>query len=91
MTARTVAKHTGGEPDRLVPVTDTWARAARLTIPVPAIEGGIDWDDHLGMARRLVRSVADGRAATVEGRPDTLDEILGEFVTAVLAGEGLSG
>ncbi|MFJ1546584.1 alpha/beta fold hydrolase [Streptomyces sp. NPDC088246] len=93
MTVRTVAKHSGDEPDWLVPVTDTWARAAEIAIPVLAVNGGIDSDDHIGMARRLVRTVADGREATVEStahfpnmeRPDAFDEILGEFLKAVLA------
>ncbi|MFF8913185.1 alpha/beta fold hydrolase [Streptomyces sp. NPDC015032] len=99
MTVRTVAKHTGGEPDLRVPVTDTWTRAAGITVPVLAIEGGIDSDDHIGMGRRLVRIVADGRAATVEGaahfpnmeRPEVFDGILGEFLGAVLAREGATG
>ncbi|MFE5093885.1 alpha/beta fold hydrolase [Streptomyces sp. NPDC056638] len=85
MTARTVAEHNGDEPDWLVPVTDTWARAAKITIPVPAAKGGIDSEDRIGAARRLVRTVADGREATVEDtahyptveRPDAFDEILG--------------
>ncbi|MET9663433.1 alpha/beta fold hydrolase [Streptomyces sp. NPDC006510] len=95
MTAGTLAKHTGDEPDRLVPVPDTWARAARIEVPVLAIGGGIDSDDHLAMARRLARTVADGRTATVEGtahypnmeRPDVFGEILGEFLAAVFAPE----
>ncbi|MFB7185061.1 alpha/beta fold hydrolase [Streptomyces sp. NPDC056230] len=93
MTARTLAKHTGDEPDRRVPVPDTWARAARITIPVLAVIGGIDSDDHIGMPRRLVRTVADGRAAIVEGaahypnmeRPEAFDEILGGFLESVIA------
>ncbi|MFB6985519.1 MULTISPECIES: alpha/beta fold hydrolase [unclassified Streptomyces] len=93
MTARTLAKHTGDEPDRRVAVPDTWARAARITIPVLAVIGGIDSDDHIGMPRRLVRTVADGRAAIVEGaahypnmeRPEAFDEILGGFLESVIA------
>ncbi|MGW1101481.1 alpha/beta fold hydrolase [Streptomyces sp. NPDC002540] len=93
MTARTLAKHTGDEPDWRVPVPDTWARAARITIPVLAVIGGIDSDDHIGMPRRLVRTVADGRVAIVEGaahypnmeRPEAFDEILGGFLESVIA------
>ncbi|MDQ0943842.1 alpha/beta fold hydrolase [Streptomyces sp. V1I1] len=95
MTIRTIAKHTSTERDWSVPVTDTWARAAKITIPVLAINGGIDGDDLIGMAERLVHTVANGRAATVEGtahypnmeRPDAFNEILGDFVQALFAQE----
>ncbi|MFI0714427.1 alpha/beta fold hydrolase [Streptomyces inhibens] len=88
MTRRTVAKHTGVEPVHMVPVTDTWERAAKITVPVLAINGGVDSDDHIGMAERLVRTVANGRATTVEDtahypnmeRPDKFNEILGHFL-----------
>ncbi|MFI2352603.1 alpha/beta fold hydrolase [Streptomyces sp. NPDC019443] len=93
MTTRTIAKHTSTEHDWTVPVTDTWARAAKITIPVLAINGGIDGDDLIGMAERLVHTVANGRAATVEGtahypnmeRPDAFNEILEDFLRAVFA------
>ncbi|MEU2603511.1 alpha/beta fold hydrolase [Streptomyces albus] len=65
MVSRTVAKHTAGEPDHLVPVTDTWRRAARITVPVLALHGALDNSDHLAMAERLVATVPDGRSATV--------------------------
>ncbi|MFF8784427.1 alpha/beta fold hydrolase [Streptomyces sp. NPDC015125] len=95
MTRRTVAKHTGTEPVHLVPVTDTWERAAKITVPVLAVNGSIDSDDHIGMAERLVRSVANGRATAVEGtahypnmeRPDTFNEILGRFLRTTSARE----
>ncbi|MDT0455032.1 alpha/beta hydrolase [Streptomyces sp. DSM 41527] len=88
MTRRTVSKHTGTEPVLMVPVTDTWERAAKITVPVLAVNGGIDSDDHIGMAERLVHTVANGRATTVEGtahypnmeRPDTFNDILGRFL-----------
>ncbi|MEU2084825.1 alpha/beta fold hydrolase [Streptomyces albus] len=65
MVSRTVAKHTAGEPDHLVPVPDTWRRAARITVPVLALHGALDNSDHLAMAERLVATVPDGRSATV--------------------------
>ncbi|MEU9112350.1 alpha/beta hydrolase [Streptomyces sp. NPDC048483] len=93
MTWRTVAKHTGTEPMHMVPVTDTWERAAKMTVPVLAINGGIDSDDHIDMAERLVRTVAGGRATTVAAtahypnmeRPDAFNEILGNFLRAASA------
>ncbi|MEV7927168.1 alpha/beta hydrolase [Kitasatospora sp. NPDC088264] len=96
MTRRTLAKHTPTEPDHQVPVTDTWARAAKIGVPVLAINGGIDSDDHLGMAERLVRSVADGRTATVDGTghypnmecPDAFNELLDDFLRTLPVHEG---
>ncbi|MFE7396995.1 hypothetical protein [Streptomyces sp. NPDC057557] len=51
MTVRTVAEHNGDEP-WLVPVPDTWARAAKITIPVQAAEGGIDSGEQIGQGHR---------------------------------------
>lgn len=92
---RTITKHTADEPVWSVPVTGTWERARGITVPVLAVNGGLDSDDHIGMAERLVRTVADGRAATVEGtahypnmeRPDAFDAILRDFLQAVLREE----
>ncbi|MFE0177952.1 alpha/beta fold hydrolase [Streptomyces sp. NPDC059002] len=88
MTANTVAKHTGAVPAELLPVADTWARAAQLTLPAFAINGGVDSADCIGMAERLVHSIPGGRAVTVDGvahypnmeRPGTFNEILGGFL-----------
>ncbi|WP_432097492.1 alpha/beta fold hydrolase [Streptomyces sp. bgisy100] len=88
MTVRTVAKHAGATRDWQVPVADTWARASRIAVPVLAVHGDLDADDHIGMAERLIRAVADGRAVTVEGaahypgmeRPDAFNEILAAFL-----------
>ncbi|WP_104532031.1 alpha/beta fold hydrolase [Streptomyces natalensis] len=96
MTRRTVAKHTSAEPDHRVPVADTWERAAKITVPVLAINGGIDSDDHIGMAERLVHTVANGRVTTIEAtahypnmeRPDTFNEILRDFVRTISAQNG---
>ncbi|MFF4378398.1 alpha/beta fold hydrolase [Kitasatospora sp. NPDC001547] len=67
MTRHTVAKHTPDEPQYLVPVTDTWKRLTGITVPLLAINGGIDSVDHIGLAERVCRTVVDGRAVTVEG------------------------
>ncbi|MGW4667540.1 alpha/beta fold hydrolase [Streptosporangium sandarakinum] len=93
MTMRTVAKHTGAERDWQVPVTGTWERAEKVTVPVLAVSGGLDSSDHIDMAGRLARTVADGREATVDGtahypnmeRPDAFNEILEDFLRAVPA------
>ncbi|MFE4971435.1 alpha/beta fold hydrolase [Kitasatospora sp. NPDC056651] len=67
MTRNTIAKHTPDEPRHQVPVADTWKRLAGITVPLLAINGGGDSVDHVGMAERVARTVADGRVATVEG------------------------
>lgn len=67
MTRNTVAKHTPDEPRYLVPVTDTWKRLTGITVPLLAINGGIDSVNHIDLAERVVRTVVDGRAVTVEG------------------------
>ncbi|MFJ2193551.1 alpha/beta fold hydrolase [Kitasatospora sp. NPDC087861] len=93
MTRRTITKHAPDEPDHQVPVTDTWERAATITVPVLAINGGLDSADHIGAAERLVGIVADGRATTVEGtghypnmeRPEVFNGILGDFLRTVSA------
>jgi pimeloyl-ACP methyl ester carboxylesterase len=88
MALGTISKHTVDEVDLLVPVTDTWERAKSIAVPVLAVHGGIDSDDHIRMAERLVRGVADGRSTTIDGtahypnieRPELYNEIVGEFV-----------
>ena len=79
------------EPDLLVPVRDTWARAAGIGVPVLAVHGSADSPDHIGMADRLAGTVADGRAVSVDGaahypnmeRPGVFDEILADFLRAL--------
>jgi pimeloyl-ACP methyl ester carboxylesterase len=91
MARRTMTKHTGGEPDWLVPVPDTWARAGKITVPLLAVNGGLDAADHIGMAERLAGTVVHGRATTIEGtahyppmeRPGAFNEILTEFLRAL--------
>ena len=88
MALGTLRKHTADEPDLRVPVTDTWERAAGIGVPVLAVHGGGDSEDHLRMAERLVRTVADGRSVTLEGpghypnmeRPDAFDAIVADFL-----------
>jgi pimeloyl-ACP methyl ester carboxylesterase len=88
MAKGTMSKHTLGEPDWLVPVRDTWARAAGIDVPVLAINGSIDSPDNVGMAERLVGTVKNGRATSVDGtahypnmeRPDVFNEILEDFL-----------
>ncbi|MGV9314942.1 alpha/beta fold hydrolase [Streptomyces sp. NPDC003691] len=85
---RTLGKHRAGEPVAMVPVPRTWERLSGITVPVLAVNGALDSEDHLRMAGRLVREVADGRTALVEGaahypnmeRPGAFDTALAEFL-----------
>ncbi|MEU8680284.1 alpha/beta hydrolase [Streptomyces sp. NPDC048611] len=91
MAERTLAKHTGTEPDWQLPVADTWARAAKIAVPVLALSGAIDAPDQIGMGERLAHGVSHGRAETIDGtahypnmeRPDVFNEFLGEFLHTV--------
>ncbi|PJN23098.1 hypothetical protein CG736_25430 [Kitasatospora sp. CB02891] len=67
MTHSTRSKHTADEPDLRIPVHDTRNRAARIDVPVPAVNGAVDSPDHLGMAERLTRTAANGRAVSIDG------------------------
>ncbi|NRQ33368.1 alpha/beta hydrolase [Nonomuraea sp. NN258] len=91
ITENTMAKHTKDEPNHLVQVTRTWERAAGIEVPVLAINGAVDSPDHLAMAERLVATVRDGRAVSIDGtahypnleRPDVFTEILEDFLATL--------
>ncbi|MFE7129833.1 alpha/beta fold hydrolase [Streptomyces sp. NPDC057638] len=88
MVWRTLATPGVGGGTRPTPVSRTWERLSEITVPVLAVNGGIDSEDHLRMAGRLVREVPDGRTAVVERtahypnmeRPEVFDAILAEFL-----------
>ncbi|GII05196.1 alpha/beta fold hydrolase [Planobispora takensis] len=91
MARATMSKHTADEANPVVPVRDTWERAAGIGVPVLAVNGALDSPDHIGMAERLTRVVADGRVASIEAtahypnmeRPEVFDEILEDFLRTV--------
>jgi pimeloyl-ACP methyl ester carboxylesterase len=88
MTLKTWSKHTAEEPDWSTHAEDTWARAAKLDIPVLAVIGGADSDDHRGMAARLADTVAGARKVTIADaahypnmeHPAEFDAIVSEFI-----------
>ncbi|MFH8681583.1 alpha/beta fold hydrolase [Streptomyces lydicus] len=94
MTRGTLSKHTADEPNLLLPVPDAWNRIAAIDVPVLALNGAVDSPDHLGMAERLTRTVANGRAIAIDGtahypnmeRPDLFNKALEEFLRT--AGQG---
>lgn len=88
MATHTVSKHTVGETDWYVPLTDPWNRVPKLDVPVLAIHGALDSADGIGMAERLVRTVPNGRSVTIEGtghfpnleKPEAFNGILLDFL-----------
>lgn len=67
MVRDTLANHVGGDDPVLPgPVDDVRTRAAAIDVPVLAIVGGVDSEDHMRMATDLTDEVADGAAITIE-------------------------
>ncbi|MFE7356160.1 alpha/beta fold hydrolase [Streptomyces sp. NPDC057543] len=88
MTRSTLSKHAPDEPDLRIPVHDTWNRAAKIDVPVLAINGAIDSPDHLDMAERLTCTVVNGHAISIDGtahypnveRPGVFNKALEDFL-----------
>jgi pimeloyl-ACP methyl ester carboxylesterase len=91
MTRETMSKHTRYEPQHLVPVTDTWERAAKMDVPLLAISGTLDSPDHIGMAERLAATVPGGRAVSIEVAahypnmecPEEFNSVLDDFLNSL--------
>lgn len=88
MAAHTLAKHTPGETDWHVRVTESWPRVGKIDVPVLTVNGGLEPADLLAAAERLAREVPDGRAEVVEGadhypnleRPEAFNDLLLGFL-----------
>ena len=88
MARHTLAKHTPGEKDWFVPVTDTFARAAEIAVPLLALNGGLEPADMLAAAERLAATVSQGRTEVVDGvghypnleKPEEFNGILLDFL-----------
>lgn len=89
----TDASGTPVPPTPPTPVADTWARLPGLALPVLAVVGALDADDHLRMARTLAETVPDGRVVSIDGTAHYPNlERVAEFNAAVaefLAARGL--
>jgi len=53
-------------PIPATPVTDTWARLPQIDVPVLAMVGSLDGEDHHRMAKRLADTVPQGEFAVVD-------------------------
>ncbi|NUR26471.1 MAG: alpha/beta hydrolase [Catenulispora sp.] len=99
LTVKTLMKHAADEPDWSRHPEDTWARAAKLAIPVLAVIGGADSPDHRAQAERLAESVAGGRKAVIPDaahypnleHPAQFDAIISEFIDGLDGLDGLDG
>jgi pimeloyl-ACP methyl ester carboxylesterase len=69
-------------------VTDTFARASEIAVPLLTLNGGLEPADMLAAAERLAATVRDGRAEVIEGvghypnleKPEIFNRILSEFL-----------
>jgi 3-oxoadipate enol-lactonase len=77
-------------PVRPTPVTRTWERLPEVAVPVLALVGGADGEDHRTMGEQLAALVPDGRLVVVPGaahypnleRPQEFDAAVLGFLAA---------
>ncbi|EDY55631.1 conserved hypothetical protein [Streptomyces sviceus ATCC 29083] len=67
MALHTIAKHTPGERNWHVPMTDTWARVPEIDVPVLTVNGTLDSPDLLADAERFANTACNGRSVLVAG------------------------
>ncbi|MFF2211092.1 alpha/beta fold hydrolase [Streptomyces antibioticus] len=88
MALNTLSKHTPGEKDRHVRVTDTWSRVPKIDVPVLTLNGALDTPDVLAAAQRLADTVRDGRSVLIEGtahypmmeKPEEFTAVITDFL-----------
>ncbi|MCD7445099.1 alpha/beta hydrolase [Streptomyces lincolnensis] len=91
MALHTIAKHTPGERNWHVPMTDTWPRVPKIDVPVLTVNGALDSPTLLPDAERFARTVPNGRAVVVEDtshfpnveKPEEFNTLLLDFLRAV--------
>lgn len=69
LTAQLVVDETGTPrpPVPPTPVRDTWGRLPGIEVPVLAVVGALDADDHLRMAKTVAESVRHGELVRIDG------------------------
>ncbi|WP_280910872.1 alpha/beta hydrolase [Streptomyces sp. SAI-208] len=88
MALHTIAKHTPGERNWHVPMTDTWARVPEIDVPVLTVNGTLDSPDLLADAERFASTAKNGRSVLVEGtshfpnleKPEEFNAIVLDFL-----------
>ena len=88
MALHTIAKHTPGERNWHVPLTDTWARVPKIDVPVLVVNGALDSPDLVTDAERFARTARNGRSVRVEGtshfpnleKPEEFNALLLDFL-----------
>ncbi|OIJ67287.1 alpha/beta fold hydrolase [Streptomyces mangrovisoli] len=88
MALHTLSKHTPGEPDPHVRLTDTWERVPKIGVPLLTVNGALDTPDLLAGAERLARAVPYGRGTVLDGtahyapleRPDAFTAVVEDFL-----------
>jgi pimeloyl-ACP methyl ester carboxylesterase len=88
MALNTLSKHTPGEKNWHVPVTDTWSRVPKIDVPVLTVNGALDTADVIAAAQRLADTVQNGRSVVMEGtghypnmeKPEEFTAVIQEFL-----------
>lgn len=88
MALHTLAKHTPGERNWHVPMTDTWPRVRKLDIPVLLVNGALDSPDLIADAELYAHTARKGRSVIVEGtahfpnleKPEEFNALLLDFL-----------
>ncbi|MGW2517939.1 alpha/beta fold hydrolase [Streptomyces sp. NPDC001617] len=91
MALHTIAKHTPGERNWHVPMTDPRPRAPKIDVPVLTVNGALDSPDLIADAERFARTVPNGRSVLVEGTshypnmesPEEFNALLLDFLHAL--------
>ncbi len=87
----TISKHTPGERNWHVPMTDTWVRVPKIDVPVLTLNGALDSPDLLADAERFARTVRNGRSVLIEGtghypmmeKPEEFNAIVLDFLRSL--------
>ncbi|WP_262851518.1 alpha/beta fold hydrolase [Mumia quercus] len=77
-------------PAKPTGVTDTWARLPHVSVPVLAVVGALDGDDHRAMAERLATLTPRGELVVVEEtahypnmeRPKEFNRVIADFLAS---------
>ncbi|MFK4100379.1 alpha/beta fold hydrolase [Streptomyces sp. NPDC019531] len=91
MALHTIAKHTPGERDWHVPMTDTWSRVPKIDVPVLVINGTLESPDLIADAELFAATARNGRSVLVEGtshfpnleRPEEFNAIVLDFLRSL--------